>query len=319
MPTRNFQFGYATETTYGVRATPDKFIEPNSYGLTVDIERIEARGLRAGTTVNSSTRWSSGKQTIGGPFEFYAPYRGAGGLYKALLGSSNITTPTGGTNSRSHVYTIGSSLPSLTIQEVIPDASNTARMWDFLGCMVASASFSNDTDNALTVGMEVIGSSYSTAQSQASASYGANDGIFTFTGATISVAGSSYQTKSINVNVSNSLDRRFYLGSASTAQPLSTDLMEITGEIESDYIDNTAVNRFLSGTTASIVASWQGDLIEGSLYNRFTITMPVCRFDGATPTVDGPELVPQSLPFKVLSDGSQEPITIEWVTRDTTD
>ena len=27
----------------------------------------------------------------------------------------------------------------------------------------------------------------------------------------------------------------------------------------------------------------------------------------------------EAVPVKVLSDGSQEPITIEWVTRDTTD
>src|SRR3990167_3195554 len=317
MPTRNFQFGFAEETTYGTRAVPTRFIEPNSYDTPLEIERIEARGLRAGTKVASSQRWSSGKKETGAPVECFVPYSKAGSLFKALLGASATIPPRGATNPRRHTSTIAASLPSLTIQVAYPDQANTARPWDVLGCLCNSGTLSGTVDDALMAEMEYFGSTIDNSQSLASAVYATTDGIFTFTGASLTLAGSSYQCKEFSVTVNNNLERRFYFGSANSEKPVANNLVEITGEVQSDYLDNTAVNRFINGTTAALVAHWDGATIEGSFKYYVDISIPVVRFDGEVPSAGGPELVGQPLQFKALDDGAQEPISIAYQNIDT--
>jgi hypothetical protein len=50
----------------------------------------------------------------------------------------------------------------------------------------------------------------------------------------------------------------------------------------------------------------------------FTVSCPDIRFDGETPTVGGPEMLEQSLPFKVVDDSEADgPVVITVVNTDT--
>jgi hypothetical protein len=115
-----------------------------------------------------------------------------------------------------------------------------------------------------------------------------------FTGATVTIAGSSYATRKLSLKGNNGLDDdRYYLGSQGRGEALESELREYTGEINSDFWDMTAYRRFVAGTSAAVVFSFA----RGT--STATITMNV-RFDGTTPKLSGREVVMQDLPFTVL-------------------
>ena len=98
--------------------------------------------------------------------------------------------------------------------------------------------------------------------------------------------------------------------------PVVCDI-SITGEITAEFKDLTSYNRFVNASHAAIVATWEGSAITGTYKRKISVSIPVARFDGDTPQVGGPEILDQTLTFKGLYNGTDEPITITVVNEDT--
>lgn len=314
------QLGFAAETTWGVFQTPTRFLEVNSFAVKNNVERIESAAIRASNRVLRQDRWASNAKGVSGTVELEVMSKGFGLLLKHVLGAVAITTPSGATNARLHTHTLGDQWGlGLTVQGGVPDVSGTVQPFSWLGCKVAEWTLENEVDGILMLTLGLDGATETTAQSLASASYSASMELLTYAGGVISVAGSSFDVTSFSLNGNNGLktDRYHLRGATTKKEPVPAALVEMTGSITAEFDGLTPYNRFVNGTVASLSAVWTGSQIESGQNYSLTVTLPAVRFDGETPEVGGPDVVMQALPYKVLFDGSQEPITIAYKTTDT--
>lgn len=308
----SLQFAVGEESTYGTAVTVDRFDEVVQESVKLDIPRIESAGLRTGRkTVNN---WFPGVRKVSGDFEMEVSPNGIFPLLmKHALGTSATTTPGGGTTSRLHTAKVATiDGKSLTVQAGRTGTDGTTRAFTWSGAKIPEFELSQDLDGLLMCKFSIDAQDETTATSLATASYPA--GALTplvSTGATITIGGSSYDVSKFSLKGVNGLAKdRKALGRNTTLAQLEGDqLREYTGTIELEsFKDLTAYTLFTAGSEAQIVATFTGAIIEGSLPYKVVVTLPRVRFDGESPTVGGPGLIGQSLPYKALytSDSKTE-------------
>lgn len=317
------QFGIAAETTYGTYATPTRFVEIVSESLKLEANRIESNAIRANERVLRNSRWFANKKQVGGDLEFEVASKGFGLFFKHWLGAVATTTAPGGTNAKRHRCTIADTFGlNFTAQVGRPDTGGTVRPFSYLGCKVLSGSLSNSIDEFLKFRMSVDGADVTTAQGLASASYATADELLHYQGGVIKVGGSTVGTvKDIEIMVDNALKTdRYFIGSgAIKKEPVANGLVSVTGRMRLDFEDLTMYNRFANATTASVQATWTGlTALEGAIFPSVDVTMPVCRFDGDTPNLNGHDMLEIDVNFKSLYDGTNEPIQLDYISLDAT-
>lgn len=154
--------------------------------------------------------------------------------------------------------------------------------------VLSAATTATDTGVSITIGTAL-----------ASASYNASLLPYKFNHGTVSIGGSTASVKGITLSGDNMLDTdRRFIGSETISQPLEAGLREYTGTIDVEFSDLTQTNRFLNGDEFAVVLT-----LTGSSSASATITLNA-RFDGADANVSDTALLQQSLPYKVIGDGS---------------
>lgn len=307
------QLGIGVESTVGTAVTPSRFYPFNDESLALTIERIESEGLRAGDRVMRSSRWVSGQRTVEGSFSMDLQAENSAILFKHLLGSVATT----GSDPYTHVCTLGDPHGlGLTVEVGRPDVSGTVRAFTYNGCKLTEAVLSNSVGELLTGEFTVSGQDETTG-SVTSASYPASSELLSFTGATITLGGSSYDVTDITINVNTGLNaERFYLGANTRKEPVAANMVEVTAELTSEFASLTEYNRVINATSAALVAKWEGSVISGGVKRKIEVELPACRFDGTTPNVGGPGIVEQQLTAKALDNGTDQPITITVINSD---
>lgn len=314
------QIGYVAESTFGTYAAPTRFLDFNSEGIKRESEPIESSGLRASKRVLRSSRWALNHKGVAGDVEHEVTSKGFGLLFKHALGAVVIATPGGGTTSRTHTHTLADPYGlSLTVQVGRPDVSGTVQPFSYLGCKIAEWELSCEIDGILTWKHTLDGRTETTAETLATASYAASDELLVWTGCTVTVGGASFDATGFTLAGNNGLktDRYYLNGSGLKKEQVAAEMVELSGELTGDFEGLTAYNRFVNGDEAEIVFTAEGSTIEGAIKYGVEVTLPACRFDGETPNVEGPDTLGQTLPFKVLDDGTNEPITLVYTTTDT--
>jgi hypothetical protein len=295
------QIGIGVETTVGTAATPTRFYEFNDESIAQTIERIESEGLRTGNRVLRSDRYASGQKAIEGSFSMDMTADNTAILFKHALGA----VATAGT----YVHTCTMSDPfglGLTIQVGRPGNDGTVRAFTYAGTKINTLDLSVSVGELLSAEFGIIGTTAESIGSVTAASYASNLELLHFAGAAITVAGTSYPCKDFSLSVNNGLTGdRFVLGSQTAQQPIASSMAEVTGSLTAEFVDAVAYQRVVNATHAAIVATFTD-----STGDSITVTVPVARFDGDTPTVGGPDILDQTLNFKGLFNGTDSPVTI---------
>ena len=295
------QIGIGVESTVGSAATPTRFYEFNDESIAQTIERIESEGLRTGNRVLRSDRFASGQIAIEGSFSMDMTADNTAILFKHALGA----VATAG----SYVHTCTMSDPfglGLTLEVGRPGNDGTVRAFTYAGCKINTLDLSVSVGELLSAEFGIIGTTAETIGSVTAASYGSSLELLHFAGAAITVAGDAFPCKDFSLSVNNGLTGdRFVLGSQVAQQPIASSMAEVTGSLVAEFVDATAYNRVVNATTAQIVATFTD-----SASKSITVTVPVARFDGDTPTVGGPDILDQTLNFKGLFNGTDSPVTI---------
>jgi hypothetical protein len=315
------QIGFAAESTWGTRVAPTRFLEFVTEGFQLSIERIESRSIRAGNRVLRSDRWVADRRGASGQVEWEVATRGFGLLFKHMLGAVATSTPGGGVNTRDHTATLGDMDGlSLSIQVGRPDVGGTVRPFDYTGAKITQWEISSGVGGLLALRTTFDARDEDTAQTLATASYPTGQTLLSYVGGTVIVGGSQMDLTEFSLQGSNGLktDRHLIRASTLKKEQVPAEMVDLSGSLSAEFENLTPYNRFVNGTIASVVAKWEGPIIEASLKYHVEITLPAVRFDGETPTVGGPDIVPQSLPFRVLNDGTNPPISIVYRTDDTT-
>jgi hypothetical protein len=303
------QIGYGTESTYGTAVTVDRFYPLVSESITQEIERLESAGIIAGRRVLDSNQWAAGNITISGSVEHELYDRQCGLLFRHMFGG----VATSGAGPYTHTFTPGDlTNDHLTIQVGRPDVGGTVRPFTYAGCKITSWELACSVGEIATLGLEIVGKSETTATALATAAYSATALPVTFVHGAVTIGGSAVAVSEATLKGDNgyNTDRRF-LNDQTIKEPLEAGLRTYDGELSAEFESLTQYNRFVNGTTAALVLTFT----VGS--NTLTVTTNV-RFDGATPTVGGPDIVGQPIPFKCIGSTDAAAITAVYVTGDAT-
>jgi len=132
------QFGVGEETTHGTGVTVDRFYEFTNETMSLEIERLQSRGLRAGTRIQRSDRWAAGSKTVGGNVEFELANKSFGLWLKHMFGGVATAQPDAGGNPTvyEHTFTAGDLPAGLTVQVGRPSTDGTAQPFTYDGCVV---------------------------------------------------------------------------------------------------------------------------------------------------------------------------------------
>ncbi len=313
------QLGLVEESVFGTYLAPTRFFEFTQESLALDVARIESAGWRAGQRVLRTGRWRAGRKLVSGEISLELQSKAMGLLFKHALGAVATTTPGGATTTRDHLATLGDLRgKSLAIQVGRDDRGGVVRPFSYTGCKIRSWELACSLDELAMLTLGIIGQAESTSEALATASYPSGIELFSFVEGSLSIGGISTPVRSASVAGDNGLpDDDYALGSALMREPLEPALREITGELDADFSDLVAYNRFVAGTEATLVLDFVGSLIEGAFNYEVKVTANV-RFDGSTPTVGNPQEIRQPLRYKVIAPASGEPISALYRTTDTT-
>jgi hypothetical protein len=313
------QLGVVAESVYGTPVTVTKFYDFISESVKREQERMESASLRAQHRVIGTDNWALGAINVAGDIEMEARPKGHGFWWGHAIGTAVTSQPDEPGNPLVFLHTFTpADLPvSFTLQVGRPDLTDTARAFTYTGCRVTDWSLECGVNEFAKMSMSVLGRDETTATALAVASYATGNKPLRFVEGTVTIGGVATDVKSASIQGSNNLsDDRYFLGSALRKQPLENALREYTGTFDTEFSTLTQYNRFVDGTEAAIVLLFQGATISTTYKYETKITMNV-RFDGETPSIGGPEIMMQPVPFKVINDGTTS-IKVEYQTTDAT-
>jgi hypothetical protein len=312
----DLQVGYVVEASYGTGATVTRFLPAVSESIKKDIDPVESAGIYAGAQVLRSVQWAQGNATVGGDIqhEFYT--QSSALLFRLAMGT--VTTVTAGGTS---VHTMWPVVPSLSasVQVGVPTVYGSVIPKTMTGGMIASWELAADQGSYVTWGATWVGQELTQGTALASASYSTSMTPWRFQDCSLKIDGTLVPVTSFKISGDNGLaDSRRFLGGTTISQPLREKLAEFTGEYEAEWGNASSgsgtlmgtlnYDRFTNGTESALVFTMVSGTLQG------TITANV-RYNGDTPTADGPGIVPHKVPFKCIASGTLDANAITVVLR----
>lgn len=331
MPTVNkAQVGFKTESTYGTAVTVDRFSEFVTEKIKPMSGRVVSKGMRSGQRVRRKDRQVPYKQGAAGPVQVEVLSAGFGWWLAHMLGSSATTGPTD--SAYTHTGTLGTLTgKSFTFQTNRPfHPADTDQAITFEGGKIPKWKLSNKVGEVLVAEFDLDFEDWATGTALASASYPTAAEPLSFVGGAVTIGGSSVDISEIEVSCDNKLfgvsstdERRYLRASSLHKEPVEGDLREISWSIGCDWESLTQFNRVHSATAAgalaTIVATWTGSILIGTAsVSSLTLTIDEASFDDLDSTVDGPAPLTQKLTGAGLYDGSTSPVTLAYVSGDST-
>lgn len=217
------------------------------------LQRTQARERKTHLSTPSSGMLSGlfdGFEQAGGNITMPIHYNGQGMYFKAALGQ---VTTTGAGPTYTHLFTPSFTPPSMTIQ-FNRGVGVTDAMEEFTGCMISSMTVSCSAGGEMTGSFDVIAKTGATRSgSAAAASFGTGDQILHHEAGTLSFNSNTYSIRSFDLTLTNNLDRRNVLGSKLTAEPVFTDVRDVTLSVTADMEDNNLYNSMLAGDQSDVI------------------------------------------------------------------
>lgn len=320
------QFGVANETAYATPVAVSRFFEFNSEGIAVQRGTIESRGMRATRRFVRADRRIPYILGASGNVTMDVMSRGFGFWLQHILGG--IASGSVVDSATTHTGTIGNLIGrSFSAQVGMPYTGSTAASApkSMAGGKIAQTTFACEQGGILTASMDMDFATIDHSTALAAPSY--PTGVvepLTFVRGTVSIGGTMTDVQSAQVVIASTMntDRRYLRASTVKKEPVDSE-RSVTFTTTLDWENLTHQNRVLSataaGATAAVVLDFEGlQLIGTTSRPKLTITIPAVMFDGDTPTVGGPEEIPQSLTGVALEPSSGSPITIAYTTGEAT-
>lgn len=318
-------FGLAAETTYGTYAAPTRFLEGVAK-LEKQKQTYQGGGMAAGRMVQPGGRRYVTTKGATGTIDTAVYSKGMGLLLNGLLGGTVTPVQQGATAAYLQTHALADPFGKFyTMQAAVPDLTGTARPYTVLGAQVTSVEFSCEVGGGLAASWSVVGRDMTEAQTLAAPSYPTvNEFHFGQASLKLGTFGAEVAVDGVR-KVSVTIERPRheggpYMGNQGLrSQGVINDWAKISGTIEADYLDKTVfADRFASDASTALVWEFVGPNIASTFDETFRIKMPMVFFDGATPTVEGPDVVSGSFPFVAQFDLTNPAVTVEYISTDLT-
>ena len=316
-------FTEAAFNTFPTSITTSKFYEFNSENLKYNKNTKEGMGLRGGGTVTRSQRRLLVTSDASGDFEIDLATRGIG-LMLAYSMSNAVSPTTVTTGVYQYQFTFGDPTGDMFSTQVqIPQYGGTVTTKTLTGCKVSSFELGVSNGDIAKGKFMIDAAGFNTTQSTQSASYtpSSASSLFTFAGASFKIAGNTVtNVRDFTLNVDNALktDRYNMVATGVKSEQVVNGFRKVTGKMTLEFSDTVALAAFVADTTTSLELNLKGDLISGTNYQNLNILLPACKFDADTPNVSGPGPIDLSVTFTAYDNGTNEPLTITYITADST-
>lgn len=318
------QLGIAAESTYGTFVAPTRFIEFTKEGLVLKKTTAQSAGIAAGRLLALSARRVLTRKEVQGSIDFEVTNKSMGLLLQSLMGTSVTPVQQAATTAYLQTHTLADTAgKSLTIQKGVPLTSGTVTDKSFLGCKVTSGEFSCEVGGMLMGTMEFDGKDCDETQTLATASYPSMSpfhfGQMAVKTGTFGTEAALDGIRKVSCKIERPQDvERFYANqSALKKEPISNDLVKISGTLETDYVATTLDDLHTSDGATSFVWEFVGPIIASTYAETFRITLPAIRLDEGPPVVDGFGVIKPTFNFTALYDGTNQP-KIEYMSTDVT-
>lgn len=318
------QLGVATEETYGTYKAPSRFLPFESEGISLEKNYIKTAGLRAGRLSQAKNLHTATTRTVAGDFSTEFFNQGMGILLNQLHGETVTPTKIEEKSAYKQVHKIGTSDPfgkSMTVQVGRPDNAGTVRPFSYLGCKVTEFKVSIDANGVAMLSVSVDGADEVTAESLGSASYSATAAPFDFTQMVLKAGGSELAyVRNVDISVAIGQNtERYHLGNEGTKDtPIVNELLGVTASATLEFSGLTDHERYKKAETTELVLTGTGATIVEALKFKSVFTMPAAKQVSSSPVVGGPDVITQDVTFECLDDGTNPPLTVEYVSSDST-
>lgn len=323
------QVGVAKETTYGTYVAPDHWIEFGSESLVKNVNRIDGGGMAAGRFARLGTRRIETNNDGSGTLNAQVPTKGFGVLLENLFGGTVTPAQQAGTAAYLQTHVLADNFgKSLTIQKGVPSAANgTAYPFNFVGSKVNSMEFTCGVDEDLQVAIDVDSQTVQESSGLVTASYPSGLSGFSFTqgvfktGANVGAAAATDGVRSVTAKIERPMktDRFTYNQGALKLEPIMNDYVDVSGSFDIDFMTKADfIDRFTANTGFALVWEFVGATIASTYKFTFHLEFPLCYLDGATPNMDGPDVVQTTIPFVARSDGTNSVVTCTYTSTDVT-
>lgn len=315
--------GVAKETTFGTAVAPTTRVEVVSESIKLKKDYIESKALKGSRRYLASTGHIDAKSSVEGDIEIEMPSMGAGFWFRQLMGKVTTTAPTSWAmvDRYKHVFVPDSALDTTSFAAEIQrtDVAGTPHKFVYAGLGLKDIELSCKVGEIATMKMSIYGKSETvTAASASTASYPASEPMI-FAGAAVTIGGTAVPVSDFSLKLENGRKQdRYFLGDTTPNKMIEADLRSAEGKISVEWTGLTQLNRFINHTSVAITAKFETQNTVGDSAKGYVlVTIPAAIFTGETP-VGGGDIIEQSLDFKVVDNGTDEPVTIEYVSKDTT-
>lgn len=322
------QLGAAKETTWGTAVTPTKFFEFESESLSLNRDYYDGLGLRAGRTFAPFSRTKATTRSAGGDTAVTFPQKLGGFFLDQMVAGTVTPVQQGASAAYLSTFNIGASVPtkSATLQKNAPTSQAVDTAFTYPGSTLVSAAFSLAVGGALMATFtwackdETTTTTSPAGAALATATYVSGNDVWAHQDITLTInGGAAAGVTGVSWTWTQPFaDSRFFLdGSGTRAQPIANGLASVTGTLDAEWYDQTYYNLFRSGASASLVVTAQGPTaIAATYFPMFRNTFSAIQVRGISPTVSGPDLIDQSVPFVVRDDGTNPPWKAEYQSTD---
>lgn len=307
------------ETTFGTAATLARSYEAQADTFKRSQEYMQSVGMRGGFHTARSDRQV--QTNLGGEGSISVDFltEGMGYILQACLGTAGEAVEDTTAYKQTYATSDVETGDSYTVQVKRADIGGTLRPFTYLGSTIYAWKLQQSVQDFLKAEFQFTASDTSEAVGAATEAY-VDSGIFHWEHCTLTWGGSQIDVMDFELSGDLGLktDRRFLRGDPAVKQPLRASLPEFTGNFNGEFEDMSLYNDFKAGTVDELVATWDyGSVVSGSTTNySLTVTCPAVQLMGDTPETSLGDTPKQSVPFKVLHNGTDPAITMEYVTVD---
>jgi hypothetical protein len=310
------------ESTYGTAATLTRAFEGKADSWKREQNPLESVGFRAGMHTLRSDRRVPINMGGSGEMEMDLLNKGAGLLLQAALGSASGPAQVSTTTAYLQTFESSSGGPadSFTVQVQRVDSGGTLRNFTHKGSVITGWSIAQAVDDFLKLKLSFDFQDVDTATAAGTPTYPASADPFNWSQCSVSIDGGAVSNVSemeVSADLGMKTDRRFLQSSVLKKRPQRSAVPQFTGSLTTEFESLDRYDEFVAGTIVPIVFTWTGATIEGSEDFSVVVTLAACQFDGESPEASLDDLTTQSLPFRVLHNGTDPAVSIEYKSTDT--
>ena len=313
------QFGIAAQTPYNTYTAPTRFYEVGKSKVSKTKNTESWAGLAAGRLgMRSDGRAITTNAGVVTIEDLVVSNKDMGLLLNQIFGGTVTpvaqSAPTALLQTHVLVDTFGK---IFTAQQGNPLTGGTVVPQSGIGTKVTSAEFSCGVGDLLTMNVDGDCRQVVDTQALAAASFATARRPFHFAqmgvkiGATAAGAAAVGGVRKVTCKIERKLKTDMYYANNAGLkdEPVSNDLVEVSGTISVDYkVAADFADRYRDDTQLALVWEFIGANIATTFFETFRLTLPAIFLDTETPSADGPDVITTDFDYTAYVDLAQ-PIT----------